>query len=120
MPTPKTASLNRRQMLKGTAAASAAVTAGITFGASGTVLAKATSETNVEQTVTGKGAGLLSHALCKAHHKEMAQHLSSVLNASYVEERMADVIVTTTNECLRCQEPVEASMKTRAAFATLK
>ncbi|MEL6785763.1 MAG: twin-arginine translocation signal domain-containing protein [Pseudomonadota bacterium] len=116
MPAKKSSSLNRRDVLKGTAA----VTAGITFGMPGTALAETAAQAVVERGAAQKSTGLLSHALCEAHHKEMAKHLTTVLNASYVEERMADVAVTTTSECAHCQSPVEAAMKTRAAFSTLK
>ncbi|MEL7272994.1 MAG: twin-arginine translocation signal domain-containing protein [Pseudomonadota bacterium] len=117
MPAKKSSSLNRRDVLKGTAAT---VTAGIAFGLPGTALAETAAQAVVEQGAAQKSTGLLSHALCKAHHKEMAKHLTSVLNASYVEERMADVALTTTSECAHCRSPIEPGMKTRAAFSTLK
>lgn len=105
--------INRRQMLVGTTAASAAVATGITFGLPGSAAAAV----QVAQPAID-GTGLASHALCKAHHKELSEHLGRMLNTSYANDRMANRALTTTH-CPHCQVRIAPNMKAHAAFAAM-
>lgn len=109
-PHPKT--ITRRSLLANSAAGVAAVgiaTSGLSFAAQSAAAAPS---------AKASGAGLASHTLCKAHHKELSAHLATILNASYVDERMKNKVMSTTH-CPHCKVAIAPEMKTRTAFAAL-
>lgn len=113
-----TKSITRRSFVAGSAGvltATGLAAAGLTFGTAGSAAASVGSSA---PSGVADGAGLASHALCKAHHKELSEHLGAVLNSAYVDERMKNRMLTTSH-CPHCQVAIAPDMKTHAAFAAL-
>lgn len=107
----KPLTITRRSLLANSAAGIAA--AG--FASAGLPIATASA---APMPAVATGNGLASHALCKAHHKELSAHLSTILNSSYVDERMKNKMLSTSH-CPHCKVAIAPEMKDRAAFAAL-
>ena len=106
--TPKSTTLTRRTMLAGTAATIGTVAAsGLSLGfvrpAAAATLPVASGEVS---------------NLCIAHHKELAAHLKTILNASYVDERMKNKVLSTSH-CPHCKVAIAPDMMSHQAFAAL-
>ena len=102
--------ITRRSMLAGTAAGLASTAllpamAGTSFAAGSVPLA------------AGPGAAG-SHALCAAHHAELANHLKGILNSAYVDEQMKNKVLT-TSRCPHCDVGIAPDQMDQASFAAL-
>ena len=105
--TPSTSTMTRRSLLAGTAAGAAAI--GLPLGLS--TVAQAAMPPKLS------AAGDQS-SLCASHHRELSNHLKTILNSSYVYERMKNKVIGTTR-CPHCDVGIMADMMDKAAFAAL-
>ena len=104
--------LTRRTMVKGVAAglASTALVPGLASSAVAAVPRAAEA---------GPFTGTVNSAsLCKAHHKELANHLKRILNTAYVDETMKNKVLSTTH-CPHCHVAIRPDMMDAASFAVL-
>lgn len=101
--------LTRRSLLAGTA-----VTIGTGLTASGLSLGM----TGLASAATSRATTGEVSNLCIAHHGELAAHLKSILNASYVDERMKNKVLSTSH-CPHCKVAIAPDMLSREAFAAL-
>ncbi len=100
-------SMTRRTLLAGSAAG-VAVT-GLSFGLVGTASATTTTVAASTQAV---------NAVCIAHHNELAAHLKTVLNSSYVDENMKNKMLSTSH-CPHCKVAIAPDMMNQLAFGIL-
>ena len=59
-----------------------------------------------------------SHGVCAAHHAELAEHLKTILNRSYVDEVMKNKVLT-TSRCPHCDVAIAPDQLDRQSFAAL-
>ena len=107
--TPQSTTLTRRTMLAGTAA-----TIGTGLAANGLSLGFV----GPAYAATSPVASGEVNNLCIAHHKELAAHLKTILNASYVDERMKNKVLSTSH-CPHCKVAIAPDMMSHQAFAAL-
>lgn len=101
----------RRTVLAGTTAAIAA--SGLVFGMPGSAVASLEAgSAPVVDVANG------SQDLCMAHHKELSDHLKSVLNSAYVDENMKNKMLSTSH-CPHCKTAIAPDMLDQSAFSIL-
>lgn len=108
---PKPSTITRRNVLAGSAAGLAATA--LAPGLAGTAFASAPAGGALDSVVRHQ-----SHSLCAAHHAELAGHLKTILNASYVDERMKNKVLT-TSRCPHCDVAIAPDQLNRQSFAAL-
>ena len=59
-----------------------------------------------------------SHGVCAAHHAELAEHLKTILNRSYVDEVMKNKVLT-TSRCPHCDVAIAPDQLDRQSFAVM-
>ena len=101
-----TNTLTRRTLLAGTAAGVAAT--GLSFGFSAIANAAAS-------TLAG---GQEVNGVCIAHHNELAAHLKTVLNSSYVDQNMKNKLLSTSH-CPHCKVAIAPDLMNQLAFSAL-
>ena len=109
---PKPSTVTRRSVLAGSAAGLAATAMATSLP--GAAFAAKPTATGLSAAASGHP----SHSLCAAHHAELANHLKSILNASYVDERMKNKVLT-TSRCPHCDVAIAPDQLNRASFAVL-
>ncbi|MEP1206771.1 MAG: hypothetical protein ABJM29_07310 [Rhizobiaceae bacterium] len=107
----KPSTITRRSVLAGSAA-----------GLASTALVQSLPGSALAAVPVGKVAPIAAdrHAqnLCAAHHAELANHLKSILNASYVDEHMKNKLLT-TSRCPHCDVAIAPDQLSRQSFAVL-
>ncbi|MEM1381868.1 MAG: hypothetical protein AAF764_03035 [Pseudomonadota bacterium] len=99
----------RRTVLTGTAAALASTA--LMPGLSGSASAAVSSA----PVATGSFG---PSAVCAAHHKELSNHLRTILNSAYVDETMKNKVLSTSH-CPHCRVAIKPADMDRAAFSVI-
>jgi len=108
---PKPSTLTRRSVLAGSAAGLATTAMVQSLPA---MAFAATPASGAMKTAVGQQ----SRSLCVAHHTELANHLKTILNSSYVDEQMKNKVLT-TSRCPHCDVAIAPDQLSRESFAVL-
>ena len=101
--------ITRRSLPTGAATVAVTGTTAASLGFSLTGPASATAKPGLF-TPSNQGG----NSLCVAHHRELSQHLTKILNSSYVDARMKNKIMSTTT-CPHCRVGIAPTSEVLAA-----